>query len=247
VHVASPTTLTGARSLGARSSARGVMPTRSGRKGPRTEQQPMLPPQAPPPPSLAGGLGVVVKKDTTIEALVVARVTEAVGRGDGAAFEVLYRAWFERVYGMARGITRRDESFCLDVTQEVMLRVAKGLPRIETEGELAAWMGRAALSCAVDLMRRETRRRRREGAVARGESPVSKSRGTQGQEEELAWVVAELRKLPLVEQGLLMQRVANGSSLKEAGLSVGIGEQAAHGRVRRAMEKLRRLAREVFP
>ncbi len=67
------------------------------------------------------------------------------------------------------------------------------------------------------------------------------------QEEELAWVVAELKKLPLVEQGLLMQRVANGSSLKVAGLSVGIGEQAAHGRVRRAMEKLRRLAREVLP
>jgi RNA polymerase sigma factor (sigma-70 family) len=214
----------------------------------------MLPPQAPPPPSLAGGLGVGVKKDTTIEAMVVARVTEGVGRGDGAAFEVLYRGWFERVYGMARGITRRDESFCLDVTQEVMLRVAKSLPRIETEGELAAWMGRAALSCAVDLMRRETRRRRRESAVAVSEESGRDCRTTQGlgrdgraTQEELAWVVAEIRKLPLVEQGLLMQRVANGSSLKEAGLSVGIGEQAAHGRVRRAMEKLRRLAREVLP
>jgi RNA polymerase sigma factor (sigma-70 family) len=211
----------------------------------------MLPPQAPPPPSLVGGLGV---GDTTIEAMVVARVTDAVGRGDSAAFEVLYRAWFERVYGMARGITRRDESFCLDVTQEVMLRVAKSLPRIETEGELAAWMGRAALSCAVDLMRRETRRKRRESAIAVREESGRDCRTTQepggdhrATQEELAWVVAELRKLPLVEQGLLMQRVANGSSLKEAGLAVGIGEQAAHGRVRRAMEKLRRMAREVLP
>lgn len=174
----------------------------------------------------------------------VERVTAAVGRGDVGAFEVLYRGWFERVYGMARGVTRRDEAFCLDVTQEVMLRAAKGLPRLAGEAELGAWMGRAVLSCAVDLMRRETRRARRERVVARSEERGRDRRATE--EDELAWVRRELRKLSPVEQGLLMQRVGNGCSLREAGLSVGIGEQAAHGRVRRALEKLRGLAREVW-
>jgi RNA polymerase sigma factor (sigma-70 family) len=175
--------------------------------------------------------------------MVVAQVAEAVGRGDVAAFEELYRAWYERVFGMARGLTRRDEAFCLDVTQEVMLRVAKGLPRIGTEGELAGWMGRAVVSCAVDLVRKETRRARRERLAARSEGIGV----AEGDAEDLSWVRRELRRLPLVEQGLIMQRVANGSTLKEAGLSVGIGEQAAHGRLRRAMEKLRRMAREVLP
>jgi RNA polymerase sigma factor (sigma-70 family) len=176
--------------------------------------------------------------------LDVASITTAVGRGDVGAFEALYRAWFERVYGMARGVTRRDEAFCLDVTQEVMLRAAKGLPRLTGEAELGAWMGRAVVSCAVDLIRREQRRRRREVAVGGERRAGAERRATQ--DEELAWVWRELRKLPVVEQGLLMQRIGNGCSLKEAGLSVGIGEQAAHGRVRRALEKLRGLAREVW-
>jgi RNA polymerase sigma factor (sigma-70 family) len=184
-------------------------------------------------------------QDTTIEAMVVAQVTAAVGRGDVGAFEQLYRAWYERVFGMARGLTRRDEAFCLDVTQEVMLRVAKSLPRLATEGELAGWMGRAVVSCAVDLVRREARRTRRERVAARPETGAA--RAASHDVDELSWIMQELPRLPLVEQGLIMQRIANGSTLKEAGLAVGIGEQAAHGRLRRAMEKLRRLAQEVLP
>jgi RNA polymerase sigma factor (sigma-70 family) len=173
----------------------------------------------------------------------VEQMTAAVGRGDTEAFERLYRAWFDRVFLMTRGATRRDESFCLDVTQEAMLRAARRLPRLRSEAELAAWLGRTALSAAVDMLRRESRRRRRENSVARAQGAES---ALTDLSDEVRWLKRAFTKLPPVEQALLLQRVGNGCSLRQAGLAVGIGEQAAHGRLRRAMEVLRRLAREVL-
>jgi len=45
----------------------------------------------------------------------VLRVTAAIRRGDPEAFAVLYDAWFDRAYAIARTLTRRDESSCLDI------------------------------------------------------------------------------------------------------------------------------------
>src|SRR5262245_18004966 len=87
----------------------------------------------------------------------VGALTSAVSRGDTAAFGVLYEAWYERVYGLARALTRRDESFCLDVVQEVMLRAARSLKPAGTEAQLGGWFAKVTASVCVDAVRRETR------------------------------------------------------------------------------------------
>jgi RNA polymerase sigma factor (sigma-70 family) len=166
-------------------------------------------------------------------------------RGDAVAFEVLYRAWFERVFAFARGATKRDESFCLDVTQEVMLRAARSIPELKSEAELGAWFTRVCISAAVDMIRRDQRklkRERRDCGQAQLDGPATGERV-----EELAWLRRSLARLSEVDQMLLMQRVGLGVTLKEAGRSVGLGEQSAHGRVRRALERLRELSREILP
>jgi DNA-directed RNA polymerase specialized sigma24 family protein len=94
----------------------------------------------------------------------------------------------------------------------------------------------------VDLVRREQRARRRELHSGPKNKVASRVDG-----EEIAWVEASLARLPENDQVLLMQRIGHGLTLREAAASVGIGEQAAHGRVRRALGKLRELAREVLP
>jgi RNA polymerase sigma factor (sigma-70 family) len=175
----------------------------------------------------------------------VAWATGGTGRGDAAAFEVLYRAWFERVFAFARGMTRRDEAFCLDVTQDVMLRAARSIPELNTEAELGAWFARACVSAAVDTIRREQRRGRRE-MNSEGRTPRGRAANDNGV-EELDWLRRSIGVLSQDDQTLLMQRVGAGVTLKEAGQAVGLGEQAAHGRVRRALERLRELAREVWP
>jgi RNA polymerase sigma factor (sigma-70 family) len=170
----------------------------------------------------------------------VAAATRAAARGDAAAFELIYRLWFARVLAFARALTKRDESFCLDITQDVMLRAARRLPVVESEAELGAWFARVCVSAAVDMVRRESRRRRREHACARPQAgePVSA--------EELGWLRERMSELAIDDQALIMQRLGQGLTLKQAGASVGISEQAAHGRVRRALAKLRAMAREVW-
>jgi RNA polymerase sigma factor (sigma-70 family) len=191
----------------------------------------------PEPPTLTA-----VTPHGTRGGLDVVWATRGTGRGEQAAFEALYRAWFERVFAFARGLTRRDESFCLDVTQDVMVRAAKSIPELQTEAELGAWMTRAAVSASVDLIRREERRKRREA-----QSMVNAAAQVRADSDSLRWLRGAVAELPEVDQLLLMQRIANGVTLQEAGASVGIGEHAAHGRVRRALGKLRTLAREVWP
>lgn len=70
--------------------------------------------------------------------LDVPRLCTRVRGGDAAAFEVLYRAWYGRVAALARAATRRDESFCLDATHDVMVRMAERLPVLADERALSA-------------------------------------------------------------------------------------------------------------
>jgi RNA polymerase sigma factor (sigma-70 family) len=169
-----------------------------------------------------------------------AQTTRAISHGDALAFELLYRAWFERVYSLARALTRRDESFCLDVTQEVMLRAAKRLPELRTNAQLAAWFTRVCTSAACDMLRRESRRKRRE------QHTTTHNPAPQPSTEELAWLRSHLHALSPDDLTLLLQRIGQGLTLKQAGASIGLGEQAAHGRIRRALHELRQLSKEVW-
>ncbi len=171
----------------------------------------------------------------------VHRLTRAVAQGDVAAFETLYRQWFPRVLALSMAATGRDESFCLDVTQETMLKAAKSIPILDAEPQLVAWFSKVALRLALDSMKADARRRRREQnivpAASRPDSP----------DPRLAWLREHLHTFPLHDYELLMQRLAGGATLAAAGRSVGFSADVAHGRVRRALARLRALTRDVMP
>jgi RNA polymerase sigma-70 factor (ECF subfamily) len=176
----------------------------------------------------------------------VREVTAAIARGDPEAFAVLYEAWFDRAYAMARSLTRRDESFCLDVVQDAMLRAVRCLRAMPDGASLARWMGSVVRSASIDRLRREARRLRREARwgvrVAAGEDAAEAAE----LEERIAWLRDALAGLPDTERTLLAERFDRGRTLEEAGAAVGLTGNAAHGRIRRALERLRRKAREVF-
>lgn len=165
---------------------------------------------------------------------VIACLCARVGRGDQAAFADLYEAWFDRCHAMARSLTGRDESFCLDVVQETMLRVARRIPPMECERDLARWMVRAVHSSAIDLLRRESRAKRRESAAAR--QPVSPPAPALDAAE---WLTAALRELDAQEHAMLTLRYGRGASLEVVGKAQGLSADAAHGRLRRLLGRLR--------
>jgi len=179
----------------------------------------------------------------------VRRLTAAVARGDPGAFASLYEAWFDRCYALARARTGRDESFCLDVVQECMLRVVKKMVPLESDAALAAWMLRAVDTTAIDLLRAETRRGRRERHVAdtRSErSSVPDPAATLEEQERHQWLTEKIAELPPSDRALMTARYVDGRTLDEAGSLAGISGDAAHGKIRRFVNRMRQLAQEVF-
>jgi RNA polymerase sigma factor (sigma-70 family) len=175
----------------------------------------------------------------------VLALTTAIHGGDTAAFAVFYQAWFDRAFALARSLTRRDESFCLDVVQETMLRVVRALRPTPDATTLERWMKKVVHTTALDALRREQRRQRREQKSA-GEATSVVTDGDLDLEDRLRWLEGELNSLSRADRALLEQRFVRGSTLESAGAALGLSGHAAHGRLRRLVEQLRSSARRIF-
>lgn len=178
----------------------------------------------------------------------VLRLTERVAGGDAEAFGLFYELWFDRAYTLARRLTRRDESFCLDVVQDSMLRVVRSLRPMTTWTELARWMSRVVRTTAIDLLRREARRiRREERRMGRLAPREDRDAGALLEiEEAIEWIRLEIEKLPEEERALFEKRFGAGSTLAAAGEALGISGNAAQGKLRRAIARIRSAARKAF-
>jgi RNA polymerase sigma factor (sigma-70 family) len=176
----------------------------------------------------------------------VKRVTAAIARGSSAALDEFYRAWFDWAYQMARTLTERDESFCLDVVQESMLRVARSLRGMDGLADLERWMTRVVHTTALDLLRRESRRAARERAPRADTGGGAAADGVEST-ERAEWVRGRLAALPAEDRWMVWLRFGRGRTLADTGAAAGIGEQAAHGRIRRALARLRAKTRGDEP
>jgi DNA-directed RNA polymerase specialized sigma24 family protein len=70
----------------------------------------------------------------------IQRLTTAIASGDTEAFGRFYDRWFDWSVAEARRATGRDESFCLDVVQDAMMRVIKSMKPLPHEAALYRWM-----------------------------------------------------------------------------------------------------------
>jgi RNA polymerase sigma factor (sigma-70 family) len=174
----------------------------------------------------------------------VAALTRGVASGDPAALAALYELYFEFTLRAARGVTRRDESFCLDVAQEAWLRVARSLSPCDGTRHFEAWLARVVRTAALDILRREVRRRARERRRAAPDQTVRPA--DRSAAEELAWVRDRIAELEGADGDLFRSRFALDRSLDQAGRSAGLSGDAAHGRLRRLVARLRSAASEVF-
>lgn len=192
---------------------------------------------------------VVVRCATTGPDAVVVRLIEGIARGDSAALTVFYDQWFDRAYDMARGLTRRDEAFCLDVVQDAMLKVIRKLRPalgITTRGGLDAWFTRVVHTTAIDQLRREARRHGREAGPRKNAQEQPSASDLAQLDERLRWLTAELSRLEGEEAALVDGRFRGERSLEVVGAAHGLSGGAVHGRVRRVLERLRRAGKERF-
>ena len=167
----------------------------------------------------------------------VRALTLRVVDGDPEALTMLYEARFQRIHENARRLTGRDESFCLDVVQEAILRIVRGLRPVDDLASLDAFIDRVTHSTAIDLLRHESRLRRRTGAPREEVQAI---------DERVQWVRDRLDDLPESDRLLFRLRFGSARSLEEIGDILHMTGGAAHGRLRRALDRLRRLATETF-
>lgn len=170
-------------------------------------------------------------------------LTASISRGDTEAFARFYQAWFDRAYAAARSLTGRDEAFCLDVVQDAMIRVARRMPTLPDERSLEGWLARVVRSAALDRLRREQRRILRERSRSPAPTPVPPDE-LNDLLERIDWLRAALTELPADDRALLDARFARSRTLRDAGDEVGLTGDAAHGRLRRIINRLRNAAME---
>jgi RNA polymerase sigma-70 factor (ECF subfamily) len=175
-----------------------------------------------------------------------AALTRAIARGDQVAFAEFYDLWFDRAYATARRITRRDESFCLDVVHDAMLRVVRQMRPLDSEAAVGAWMARTIWTTAIDALRTERRRTRREHDVGAERAANADAPGDGTERERLEWLRARIAALPTVDRRLVQERFDHDRTLDAVGRALGMTGHAAHGRIRRILARLRDAAKELF-
>lgn len=175
-------------------------------------------------------------------------ITRRIAAGDESAYARFYEAWFEPTLVLARACSRRDESFCLDVVQDVMLAVARRMPALRDANALRSWMSRAVMHAVTDRVRSEARRWRREQQAAerQSRSPLVEPWLELMSRERHAWLDTNLRALSATDRALVLARFGDVSSVTAAAEELGLTADAAHGRLRRVLIRLRQKSEEWF-
>ena len=156
-------------------------------------------------------------------------------RRDEAAFGHLVQRHLGLVFGTAFRLLGERTS-AEEVAQNVFITLARKAASIRPDGGLAGWLHRAAVLEARLRQRTDLRRRNREDLAAR----LATTMPIQDPADSLPLDTLDqaLLELPEKDRRVLLLRYLEGRSLREVGKAMGIGEDAAQKRTRRATEAL---------
>lgn len=169
----------------------------------------------------------------------VPTLTAAMAAGDPRAVEAFYRQYFDLMYRHACHITRRDEAFCLDVVQDAVLRVMRAVRPAQSEAQFAAWLRLVTQTSAYDLLKTETRRRRREIRVALPPDLTDDDAENGADAERIDWLRQEIARLDPQIARLIELRYERRWTLSRIAQALGLTIGTVDGRLRRALRELR--------
>jgi RNA polymerase sigma factor (sigma-70 family) len=165
-----------------------------------------------------------------------AQLLEAYARNRSEdAFAEIVRGHLNLVFSAAVRQVRQLQ-LAEEVTQSVFVDLANQAKRLAPNTVLSAWLYQVTRRTAIDVIRRESRRQKRERAAHELNAMNA---------PETDWSQIE----PLLEEGMdsleenertaLLLRYFERKSLAEVGAALGINEEAARKRVSRSVERLR--------
>ncbi len=157
----------------------------------------------------------------------------------GDAFAAIVERHLDLVYSVAYRQVGGNEAFARDVCQEAFIALAREARTLSKDVVLSGWLYRSARFIALDAMRSESRRRKREQeAYLMNEDS--------GEYSEVNWDDARpildeaISGLRESDRAAVCLRFYEKRSFSEIGSRLGISENTARMRVNRALEKLSR-------
>lgn len=157
-------------------------------------------------------------------------------RQSEAAFTELVSRHVNLVYSTAFRVVGESQ-LAQDVAQSVFIQLARKARSIREGNALPGWLYRATCSTAANSLRGEHRRRQRE-TEAMNQAELQSN--PQDAWETVAPLLEEaMQQLNQTEQDAILLRFFEGNTLRQAGATLGLTEDAMQKRVSRAVERLR--------
>ncbi|MEM9418288.1 MAG: sigma-70 family RNA polymerase sigma factor [Planctomycetota bacterium] len=155
---------------------------------------------------------------------------------DPDAFRCLVLRYQRMVYAASHRCLN-NHADAEDATQETFLRLAKNAGRIH--GRVGAWLHRCATHVAIDRIRSDSARRRREDATSRSEADHSPKSAEEARELDQA-VDQAIAELSPADREALVGYYLQGRTQVELAEEAGISQAGMSRRRDRALAKVRR-------
>lgn len=155
-------------------------------------------------------------------------------RGDGAAFERLYRAHVARVTSLARWLLGGDEVD--DAVQEVFIRAWEKLGTFSGQSAFGTWLHRVAVN---HMLRRRQRRATHRSRYAEDEEAVVAMPGRSVRPDLKVALETAVGRLPAGAREVFVLHDMEGYTHEEIGKSLGIDPGTSRSQLHRARLLLR--------
>ena len=156
--------------------------------------------------------------------------------GERGAFEDLFARWHRPLWRYARNLSGSD-SAADDTTQEVWLRVLRGIARLRDGARLRAWLFGIARRVLMDRLRA---RYARPVADDIDLDDLPAEAANEDKEQDLATMLEELARLPLIENEILTLFYLQELTMDDIAGTLGIPVGTVKSRLYRARNMLRR-------
>ncbi len=161
--------------------------------------------------------------ETKPEALIV----EAAQNGHLASFAALYERYYGCMVALAYSVLA-DRGLAEDAAQETFATACRDLPNLKSKDKFAAWLAGICRNITKQVQRSENR-----FVVLYDDAPA------EGEKDNDADLIRQaVWKLRAVHREPIVLRYYNGLSYEQISATLGISQQAVHGRLTRAKRKI---------
>lgn len=168
----------------------------------------------------------------------IAALTEAMRRGDEAAWSDFHSRYYARLHRYLIVVMRGDEQAAQEALQQTFLRASRHVRRFESEKIFWNWLAVLARSAAVDEQRKHTRHR---SLLERWfqSRPADESAPPDADAQLSALLEQAVAALPPAERALVEGKYLDGATVRELAGRLDTTEKAVDSSLVRIRRKLK--------